>query len=152
MQTFPIAPASLRALWLLLPVMIIPLFIAGLVLTASFLGMRRARFEVTTQGLRLTGDMYGRMISASNLRGGAARRVDITGNSDVRPARRRMGTGLPGYRAGWFRLQNGEKALLYVTDASKAVYIPTRLDYSILLTPEDPDGFISAIRSVAPGQ
>ena len=56
-----------------------------------------------------------------------------------------MGTSLPGYRAGWFRLRNGEKALLYVTDPAKAVYVPTQLDYSVIVTPQDPEGFLSAI-------
>ena len=36
--------------------------------------------------------------------------------AQLRPGLRTMGTGLPGYRAGWFRLRNGEKALLYLTE------------------------------------
>ena len=62
---------------------------------------------------------------------------------------RRMGTGLPGYQAGWFRLRGGEKALLYLTDRSKAVYIPTTNDYSLLLSPADPDGFLETLREQA---
>ena len=62
---------------------------------------------------------------------------------------RRMGTGLPGYQAGWFRLRNGEKALLYLTDRARAVYIPTTAGYSLLLSPADPDGFLSQLRSLS---
>ena len=61
-----------------------------------------------------------------------------------------MGTGLPGYQAGWFRLRNGEKALLYLTDRARAVYIPTTAGYSLLLSPADPDGFLSQLRSLSP--
>ena len=74
MQTFPIAPANVRALWLLLPVVLIPLLIAAVVVTKSVRGMRGARFDVSDQGLRLSGDFYGRTIPVSDLRGGAARR------------------------------------------------------------------------------
>jgi hypothetical protein len=68
------------------------------------------------------------------------------------PARRTVGTGLPGYRAGWFRLRNGEKALLYLTDTSRAVYIPTTAGYSVLLSPAQPDEFVSALRAIAAGK
>ena len=152
MQTFPIAPASFRALWLLLPVVLIPLLIVAAVVTKSLRGMRGARFDVSDQGLRLSGDFYGRTIPVSDLRGGAARRVDVGAESEFRPRWRTLGTGMPGYSAGWFRLRNGEKALLYLTDRTKAVYIPTRLDYSVLVSPDDPEAFLSAIRSVAPRQ
>ena len=91
-------------------------------------------------------------IPLSDLRGGSARRVDIATGSDLQPVRRTMGTGLPGYRSGWFRLRNGQKALLYVTDPSKVVYLPTRLDFAVMVSPNDPDGFLSAVRAVAPGE
>jgi hypothetical protein len=60
-----------------------------------------------------------------------------------------MGTGLPGYRAGWFRLRNGEKALLYLTDANRAVYIPTTAGYGVLFSPVDPEAFLAALANVS---
>lgn len=60
-----------------------------------------------------------------------------------------MGTGLPGYRAGWFRLRNGEKALLYVTDGSRAVYIPTNRGYSLLLSSQNPERLVNRLREIA---
>ena len=56
-----------------------------------------------------------------------------------------MGTGLPGYLAGWFKLQNGEKALLYVTYTSSVVRIPTRNGYQVLLSVQDPHRFLEAL-------
>lgn len=150
MQVFQIAPASLRALLLLMPLVLIPLCIVTVVLGASFMGMRAARFEVSAGGLRMVGDFCGRTIPVTDLRGGSARRVDLNEAWEYQPRRRTFGTGLPGYRAGWFRLRNGERALLYVTDPAKVVYVPTRAGYSVMLTPRDPDGFLSAIRAVAP--
>jgi len=43
------------------------------------------------------------------------------------------------------RLGTGEKALLYLTDRSRAVYIPTLAGYSVLLSPDDPDAFLGAL-------
>ena len=57
---------------------------------------------------------------------------------------------LGGYRAGWFRLRNGEKALVYVTDPSRVVYIPTTEGYAVMVSPHEPDAFLAAVRSVAP--
>jgi Bacterial PH domain len=150
MQTFPIAPASLRVVWFVLPLLIIPVSVAVLVLGLSLSGMKKARFEVSSDGLRLSGDLYGRTIPVSDLRGGAAQRVELI--DEFRPTRRRVGTALPGYRSGWFTLGNGERALLYVTDPTKVVYVPTRAGYAVMVSPIDPDGFLSAIQSIAPGQ
>ena len=112
-QIFPIAPASVRPIWFLLPIAILVIVVgsAGEMMAASVRGARTSTFELSNEGLRLHGDMYGRLVSA-----------------------------------------NGEKALLYVTDSAKAVYVPTRLDFAVLVSPEDPDGFLGAIKSMAPAQ
>jgi hypothetical protein len=81
-----------------------------------------------------------------------ARRVDFAATPELRPGRRTMGTGLPGYQSGWFRLANGEKALLYLTDRRRAVYVPTSAGYSLLLSPDDPDAFLEALRSGSGGR
>jgi hypothetical protein len=148
-EIFSIAPPVGRAMWLVLVIPgLIVAFVAGL-LTMTVVSSRTARFEISQEGLRLRGDLYGRLIPADQLRGGAARRVDFTADPDLRPQRRTMGTGLPGYRAGWFRLRNGEKALLYLTDANRAVYIPTNAGYSVLISPVDPEAFLAALASVS---
>ena len=56
-----------------------------------------------------------------------------------------MGTGMPGYQAGWFRLRNGDKALLYLTDRSKAVYVQTTDGFGVILSPSEPDNFLGAL-------
>lgn len=150
MQVFPIAPANLRSSLLLLLLILIPVLLVAIVLGSSFIGMRSARFEVSNSGLRLTGDLYGRTIPAADLRGGSASLIDLKETSELQPTRRTFGTGLPGYQAGWFRLRNGEKALLYVTDPARVVYVPTRADYAVMLSPKNPEEFLNAIRAIAP--
>jgi len=146
MQSFSIAPAGLKPLWLLLPIGVI-MFGAAAVLVISLLGSWTARFDVSSDGLRLRGDLYGRFIPASELRARDAKRVDWSADPGLEPRSRTWGTGLPGYQSGWFRLQNGEKALLYLTDRTRAVYIPTTRGHGVLLSPSDPDAFLSALRS-----
>lgn len=146
MSTFPIAPASGRYLWFLIPIALI-LLTAVALLAASIRGAHAARFEIQADGLRLRGDLYGRLVPRSQLRVREARRVDLEREVELRPKSRRLGTALPGYQAGWFRLRDGEKALLYLTDKTRAVYIPTTAGYSLLLSPADPDGFLTRLRT-----
>ena len=151
MNVFPIAPAESRYLWLLIPVTVLLLgvLVGGVVLLAtSVRGSHASRFEIRDDGLRLQGDLYGRLVPKMELRIDGARRVDLAREGGLQPKWRRVGTALPGYQAGWFRLRNGEKALLYLTDRTRAVYIPTTAGFSLLLSPADPDGFLSRLRAV----
>lgn len=145
-QSFSIAPTAGRALWGLGLIAGTALLLVVGVILASVLGSRSARFEVSAAGLRLRGDLYGRVIPADQLLSVEARRVDFTVTPELEPRIRTLGTGLPGYRAGWFRLRNGDSALLYLTDRSRAVYIPTSAGYGVLVSPSDPDGFVAAVR------
>jgi hypothetical protein len=145
MQSFTIAPAGVKSAWLIL-VILVPIIVMSCL---TLVGSRAARFEVSREGLRLRGDLYGRFIPADQLQSDLAKRADFAATPEFEPARRTMGTGLPGYQAGWFKLRSGEKALLYLTDRERAVYVPTHAGYSVLLSPDDPDGFLSALRSIA---
>ena len=145
MQEFAIAPAGLKPLWLLVPVGLV-LAVVFSILTISVMAASGARFQVTSDGLRIRGDLYGRFIPAANLRLDGARRVDLSRATELVPRRRTMGGAFPGYQSGWFRLANGEKALVYLTDRRKAVYVPTTEGYGVLISPDDPDAFLAALK------
>ena len=144
MQVFTIASSTGRPVWVLAPAFVVVAIAIGVLVLVS-LASRSARFEVSSEGLRLRGDLYGRFIPAGALEIDKAHRVNFGASPELLPARRTMGTGLPGYQSGWFRLKNGEKALLYLTDRTKAVYVPTTEGYGLLLSPDDPDGFLGAL-------
>ena len=148
MQAFAIAPATAKLLWFA-PLLLLPLVIVLAVCILTLTGARGARFEVGNDGLRLKGDFYGRFIPAEQLLAAEAQRVDFAASPHLAPTRRTWGTGLPGYQSGWFRLANGEKALLYLTDRSRAVHVPTTAGYSVLVSPADPESFVSALRAIA---
>jgi Bacterial PH domain len=144
-QTFPITPASNSALWVL---GLLTLLLLGLVALFSSLAYsaKHVSFEVSPEGLRIRGDVYGRFVPAASLVAEQAKEVNLTLDSAHRPAWRTNGTGLPGYQAGWFRLVDGEKALLFLTDRTRAVYVPTRSGYSLLLSPAEPQAFIATLQ------
>jgi hypothetical protein len=146
-ETFPIIPAHTKLLWILFAI-ITPFLIAvivGLFVTAR--GGMGATFDVSRDGLRLKGDLYGRFIPRAELRTDDARIVDLSATPELVPRWRTLGTAAGGYSAGWFKLMNGEKALLYLTDRSHAVYIPTTRGYSLLLSPQSPARFLETLRS-----
>lgn len=150
MESFQIAPAAARILWFVPALVGVVLVIVIAVVGRSLAGARTSHFVVSSAGLELHGDWYGRMIPASQIRGGEARRVDFSAEPGLVPTRRSMGTGVPGYQSGWFRLRNGERVLLYLTDRSRAVYVPTDAGYNLLLSPAEPDAFVSALRAATP--
>jgi len=122
--------------------------VTGLLGAAAY-GSRRASFEVTESGLRLRGDVYGRFLPRSALHLDQVRVVSLLEEPKLRPVRRTFGTGLPGYRAGWFKLAGGAKALLYVTDQTRVVVVPTTQHYMVLLSPLDPDGLVRSLQRLA---
>ena len=149
MQEFLIAPTAGRAMWLLMLVPGVVICLVVGLLGAAVLSSRGARFEISPAGLRLRGDLYGRLIPVEQLRGASASRIDFSTMPELRPAGRTFGTGLPGYHSGWFRLRNGERALLYLTDESRAVYVPTTAGYSVVLSPLELDQVLAALRAAA---
>ncbi|MGH7533370.1 MAG: PH domain-containing protein [Gemmatimonadales bacterium] len=135
--------------WILVPIVLIAVS-AVFLLGRTLYGARNATFELSDRGLVFHGDVWGRRIPLTELRGGAARMVDLATEPGLKPVRRTMGTALPSYQSGWFRLADGEKALLYLTARNRALYIPTTKGYSVLLSPQDPDRMLADLQRLAP--
>jgi hypothetical protein len=142
-------PAQGRLLWILAGVVAVLMVGVVLLVVAAARGGRHSSFEVSEAGLRLRGDIYGRLVPASAIRGGDIRIVNLSADNSVAPRSRMAGTAIPGYQAGWYRLRNGEKALLYLTEGHQAVYVPTSSGYSLLLSPQDPERFVERLRTVS---
>jgi hypothetical protein len=122
-------------------------FFAGMLVFFAYLfhGSSRVRFEVSEAGLSVNG-LYGRHIARADLELERAAGLDLTADREHGLAWRTNGVGMPGYQAGWFRLKNGEKALVFVTDKRRVAYIPTRRGYSVLLSVASPSDFLAALR------
>jgi len=144
-EVFELAPTGSGVVWFF---SLLILFLAGLLSLFLFLwwSSSNSHFELNDNELSLHGDLWGRSIPIGSLRTDEARILDLQRDEGLRPARRTMGTGMPGYSSGWFKLKNGEKALLYVSNRSKSVYIPTTEGYSLLLSPKNPERFLRALQ------
>jgi hypothetical protein len=147
-QVFPIARGSSATLWfiggLVAFLIVVPLF---LVIVSCWPWSGRSL--VSPASLKVEGSSYGREIPMSALRVSEARRLTSTDTPAFWPAWRSNGIGLPSYQAGWFQLNNQMKALLFVTDWSRSVIVPTQEGFTLLLSPDDPDEFLDALRESA---
>jgi hypothetical protein len=136
--------------------MLVPIEILLLVLAVMFFyfgySANHVSFEVSQQGLRIRGALYARFVPAESMVPDKARELNLLDDPDYRIAFKTNGVNLPGYTAGWFRLRNSEKALVFVTDRSRAVYVPTVNGYSLLLSPQDPQGFLASLRQGQEGR
>lgn len=146
-MVFPLAPASTSSVTipLILALVIVPLI--GLVFYLQY-APRHVTFALTPSGLQIQGDLfYGRTIPRDRLVVEQAARADVTKSGEYQLAWRTNGTAMPGYRAGWFRLTHGGKALVFLSDASRAVAIPTREDFTLLVSPADPEAFLAQLKA-----
>jgi len=149
MEVFAISPASPKPLWFLAIICVI-LTIVLLALAYTAYSSRNSRVEIENDHIKLVGDFWGREIPFRLLDVPDARILDLASNVEYSPKRRTLGTGMPGYTSGWFRLRSGEKALVYLTRRHDVVYIPTSDGYSLLLSVEEPQRFVEALQQYIP--
>ncbi len=116
------------------------------VLLITFRGSRGAAFEVSSEGLRIRGDFWGRTIPRKSLDPANALVLNLKKDLDYQTTWKTCGSNYPGYKSGWFRIKKGGKALVYLTDETKVAYIPTHLGYSVMLSTPNPQRLIDALR------
>ena len=145
MEVFSISPASAKPLWFLAIISVLLAFILAILVYTGY-SSQHSRVELESDRLRLVGDFWGRAIPLELIDVSGTRILALDRKSEYSLKRRTLGTGLPGYASGWFRLRNGEKALVYLTRSDRIVYIPTSLDYALLLSIENPEIFIETLQ------
>jgi hypothetical protein len=135
---YPIIPASSGPIWIFIAITVFMFCIAALFGYLAF-SSRHVRLEVTEGELRIRGDICGRTVPATSVVVDEVKALNLTHDTAYGLKWRTYGAGLPGYSSGWFRLMNGEKALVYVTDPTRIIYIPTRDGYSVLMSVAEPE-------------
>ena len=145
MKVFEIQPSSNTILVMLIPLCILLLAVMVL-LAACYVSSKRASFTINNGTLEISATLYGRKIPLSEIRKEDVARINPREDAGLQTKWRTNGIGLPGYSEGWFRLKNGKKALLFVTDKNRSILVPTKKDYVLIVSPADPDEFIRAIQ------
>lgn len=144
---FAVIPATQRWTWMWALFFGVFLLVLGVIIAGvySVLAANHATVALDGQVLRIRGGFYSRTLPVAELRKKQAAVINLGEQREYAPVSRRNGIGLPGLQAGWFRLRNKEKALIFVTDPSQVVYVPTRKGYSLLFSLQHPHAFIDKL-------
>jgi hypothetical protein len=143
---FPASSGAFTFIWIFSVVIgLILIGVIGLFISIGYQA-RHATFAVNDQGLRLGPGLYGRFIPREDINKEGVRVVNLNVEADFQPKWRTNGSSMPGYAAGWFKLKNKEKALVFLTDRSRVVYIPTNQNYAVLLSVREAEEFADAIQ------
>ncbi len=147
---FELAPPSTGVFAALLGISAFVVVI-GLVFLWIAWGSAHARVFVEEGALRLKIPFYGRSIPMAEFALERARIVDLSADSPLRPRWRSNGIGLPGLRLGWFRLVDGQSALLAVTRRERVLYLPRQQGYAVLVTVREPEQLLDRLRLTVGG-
>jgi hypothetical protein len=125
--------------WLAFAVMPV---IAGLIA----MDMLRRDVRLDDAGLRLRTLPWRSTVKLSELDLERAEIVDLYARKELMPRVTLMGSRLPGYRSGVFRLRDKRRASVLVTDTSRVLVLPKRDGSVILLSLQRPEALLEALR------
>ncbi len=148
-QVFDIVPPTGSAFAVVAAILVVLLVGLAAFFVYVIYSSAHAAVEVSSDGVRIRGGLYGRSIPMRDLVVEQARLINLEADPDHAFTWKSNGINMPGYRAGWFRLRNGEKALAFVSDRRQVVLLPTRQRYVALLSIASPDQFLGALRAAA---
>lgn len=117
------------------------------IILAAAMGVRNPKAELGKDGLRIKVSFINKRWTLSELDCARACLVNLDTRKDLRPKWKLWGAAMPGLSSGLFKLHNGEKSHLYLTDRQKVVYIPTQSG-PVLLSLERPGEFLAALQSL----
>lgn len=92
------------------------------------------------------GWLPGRRVRVDALDLDAAASIDLDSRRELQPRFKLAGTRLPGYQVGWFRLRDGRRAFVKLTDWRHVVLLPKRDGGLLLLSVTRPDALLAALR------
>lgn len=121
------------------PIMLLAM---GLIVTA----LRRRRVSLEQGVLTIAAGFNTRRIAISEMDLNGARIVDLREHTDLKPMLKVMGTSLPGYEAGHFRLRNRNKAFVMLTDRTRVLLLPEKSGKKLLLSLQQPQALLDALR------
>ena len=121
--------------------------IAPVILIAVLFSSKNPNAVLGTDGLKVKASFINKTWPLAALQRDSIRMLNLDENDGLKPRWRILGVSLPGLNSGLFKLRNGEKAHIYITQKQKVVYIPTQKG-SILLSLEKPREFIDTLQGL----
>jgi Bacterial PH domain len=111
--------------------------------------LRRRRVGLENGVLTVAAGFNSRRIAIGDIDLDAARIVDLREHTGLKPMLRVMGTSLPGYHAGHFRLRDRSKAFALLSDPSYVLVLPETSGRKLLLSLVQPQALLDELRRVA---
>lgn len=120
-------------------------------LSAAMIGftLRRRHVRLEDGVLSIAAGFNSRRVGVGEIDLDGARIVDLAEHTHLKPALKTMGSSLPGYHTGHFRLRDRSKAFLLLSDRSRVLVLPEKSGRKLLLSLERPQALLDALRRVA---
>lgn len=112
-----------------------------------FLLMRRRRVTVDGDTLEIRATLHTLRVVVADLDLAAARVVDLSVARELRPLFRRFGFGMPGFRAGHYRLWSRQRGFCLLTATDRVLALPERSGRIILISLERPQALLDELRA-----
>ena len=106
---------------------------------------KHVRYEITDGRLFVRGDIFCWRFPVSNMNLGPSVVLDLTQWPDFKPRRKIIGTNMPGYQSGEFLLENGRRAIVFLSDLRRVLCILMNDGKFLLLSCADPEGLLELL-------
>lgn len=172
-RTFELVPAGASAMVFLAAITLIPLAVALLIvwneaaewrempgwlvglliglgpalLVYAAVAVRNPSVQLGADGLQIRARFINKTWKPAVIDRTGAKLINLESHAELRPRWKLWGAALPGLSSGLFKLRNGEKAHVYITDKTKVVYIPTESG-PILLSLVRPKDFLATLQGL----
>lgn len=111
----------------------------------GLMSLNRLRMEAGTLRLRACG-LHTHTVPLTHVDWSGLASGSLPGLPEHAGMSRINGVHMPGYRAGWFRRANGERALVAVTDTERVIALSLRDGGALLVSPRDMAAALAALR------
>lgn len=108
-----------------------------------YMTLSNSKIEINNNSLDMNLAFYGKTVSLNDI---VIDNVSFT-NDDHYLSYRTNGISLFGLNWGWFKLKNGRKALVFITGKGKTVFVPTKSNFDMIFSLENPSKFIETIKT-----
>ena len=124
------------------------LIILLFVLSYGMIGsIKNSTLSLTNNEIIIKSVLYGRKIPMENILIDEVKTINLDENPEYNISLRTNGIRIPNVTLGWMRLNNRQKALVFVTDRTSVILIPTK-DFVVLFSMDKTEEFIKEIRNL----